>query len=182
MDDPHFLTLITDAFEKLEELQRDRETIEAETMKLEQLIAAAANMLPDDVRILVMQRMEMLRELSRFRDVGLTEAIRSVLRQGSGDWLTATNVRDRLLSLGFDFTAYSTNPLASISTTLRRMKREEVETTTVDGGVAAYRWKRPSLAEKVEAVRRFRLRSGFGQPKRPLSERIQDFEDAAKKK
>ncbi len=182
MDDPHFLTLINGAFEKLEELQNDRETIEAETMKLEQLIAAAANMLPDDARTLVIQRMEMLRELSRFRDVGLTDAIRSVLRQGSGDWLTATNVRDRLLSLGFDFTAYSTNPLASISTTLRRMKPEEVETTTVDGGVASYRWKRPSLAEKVEAVRRFRLRSGFGQPKRPLSERIQDFEDAAKKK
>lgn len=147
-----FLTLITDAFEKLEELQRARETIEAETMKLEQLIAATANMLPDDVRTLVMQRMEMLRELSRFRDVGLTDAIRSVLRQGSGDWLTATNVRDRLLSLGFDFTAYSTNPLASISTTLRRMKPEEVETTTVDGGVAAYRWKR--LVDRVAGAQR----------------------------
>src|SRR5260370_22883641 len=124
MDDPHFLTLINGAFDKLEELQRDRESIEAETMKIEQLIAAAANMLPDDTRSLVVQRMELLRELSRFRDVGLTEAIRVVLRQGTGDWLTATNVRDRLATLGFDFSAYSTNPLASVSTILRPMKAE----------------------------------------------------------
>ncbi len=177
-----FLTLINGAFEKLEELQRDRETIEAETMKLEQLIAAAANMLPDDARSLVVQRMELLRELSRFRDVGLTDAIRAVLRQGTGDWLTATNVRDRLATLGFDFSAYSTNPLASVSTTLRRMKPEEVETTTVDGGVAAYRWKQSSLAERLEAVRRVKLQSAFGQSKTTLSERIHDFEDAVKKK
>jgi hypothetical protein len=166
MDDPNsFLTLITDAFEKLEELQRNRESIETETMKIEQLIAAAANMLPDDTRSLVMRRMEILRELSRFRDVGLTDAIRTVLRQGTGDWLTATNVRDRLLSLGFDFTGYSTNPLASVSTALRRMKPEEVETTTVDGGVAAYRWKQSSLAERLVALKG-----------------IRDFEDTVKKK
>lgn len=142
MDDSHYLTLITDAFAKLEKLQRDRESIEAEVMKLEQLIAATANMLPDDTKGTIMQWMENVKEISRLRDLGLTDAIRRILRQRAGDWLTATNVRDRLISLGFDFTAYSTNPLASISTTLRRMKPEEVETTTVDGGVAAYRWKR----------------------------------------
>src|SRR5258708_2929522 len=168
MDDAHYLTLIHDAFAKLEKLQRDRESIEAEVMKLEQLIAATANMLPDDTKSAAMQWMANLRELSRLRDVGLTDAIRRVLRQRAGDWLTTTNVRDRLVSLGFDFTAYSTNPLASISTTLRRMK--EVETTTVDGGVAAYRWKQPSLAEKVEALRKAKLRSAFGQSKRTLSE------------
>jgi hypothetical protein len=152
MDDAHYLTLIHDAIAKLEKLQRDRESIEAEVMKLEQLIAAAANMLPDDTKDAAMQWMSNLRELSRLRDVGLTDAIRRVLRQRAGDWLTATNVRDRLFSLGFDFTAYSTNPLASISTTLRRMKPEEVDTTTVDGGVVAYRWKR--LVDRVTGTQR----------------------------
>jgi hypothetical protein len=149
MDSKHYSALAMDAFAKLEKLQQERESIEAEAMKLEQLIAATANMLPDDTREKVMLRLTTLRELFRRRDVGLTDAIRTILRKAAGDCLTATNVRDRLISFGFDFTDYSTNPLASISTTLRRMKPEEVETTTVDGGVAAYRWVSKSLAVRV---------------------------------
>jgi hypothetical protein len=154
MDDSHYLSLINDAFTKLEKLQSDRESIEAEVMKLEQLIAATANMLPDGIKNVVMLKITNLREIFRLRDVGLTDAIRTILRQRVGDWLTVTNVRDLLVRFGFDFTGYSTNPLASISTTLRRMKPEEVETTMVDGGVAAYRWKQPSQAEKAEAVKK----------------------------
>lgn len=174
MDDSHYLTLITDAFSKLENLQRDREAIEAEAMKLEQLIAATANMLADDTKSVVMLRLSNLRELSRLRDVGLTDAIRTILKQRAGDWLTVTNVRDRLISLGFDFTEYSTNPLASISTTLRRMKPEEVEVTTVDGGVAAYRWKRPTLTEKMEAMRKAKSHSAYSAmlPSQPIVDDI----------
>ena len=154
MDASDYLTLVNDAFEKLEKFQRDRESIEAETMKLEQLIAATANMLPDDIKSVVMGRMRNLQKLSQLRDVGLTDAIRAILRQAAGDWLTVTNVRDRLINLGFNFSNYSTNPLASVSTTLRRMKPEEVETATVDGGVAAYRWKR--LVERVDEAQQNR--------------------------
>jgi hypothetical protein len=153
MDESQYLSLIQEAFSKLENLQRRRESIEAEAMKLEQLIAATANMLDDETKNVVMNRLEIHRELSRIRDVGLTDAIRAIVREKAGDWLTVTNVRDRLVSGGFDFAGYSTNPLASISTTLRRMKPEEVETTIIEG-VAAYRWKKPSQAEKAEAVRR----------------------------
>jgi hypothetical protein len=165
MDSEHYLALVMDAFSKLEKLQRDHESIEAEVMKLEQLIAATANMLPEDTKGKVMLRLTTLRELFRLRDVGLTDAIRTILRQEAGDWLTVTNVRDRLVSLGFDFTDYSTNPLASVSTTLRRMKPEEVETTTIDGGVAAYRWKHKTLAQRVEegTVRR---KAHFPHPRR----------------
>jgi hypothetical protein len=63
------------------------------------------------------------------------------LKAAYGDWLTVTNVRDRLNKAGFDFSTYSSNPLASISAILRRMKPEEIESTVADGGVAAYRWK-----------------------------------------
>jgi len=185
MDDTHYLTLITDSFSKLEKLQRDRESIEAEAMKLEQLIAATANMLPDDTKSIVMLKLTKLRELFRLRDVGLTDAIRTILRQRAGDWLTVTNVRDRLVGLGFDFTGYSTNPLASVSTTLRRMKPDEVETTTVDGGVAAYRWKQPSQAEKFEAMRAVlaskESRAFYGESS-PLTDVIEDSLKAVLKK
>jgi len=40
----------------------------------------------------------------------------------------------------FDFSGYRSNPLASISTALRRFKPSDVETTEI-AGVTAYRWK-----------------------------------------
>ena len=151
MDTAHYAAMMADAFSKLEKLHRDREVIDGEIMKIEQLIAATANMLPDEVRDLAMQRMTVFQELNRLRDVGLTDAIRAILRQADGEWLTVTNVRDHLIKAGFDFSNYSTNPLASVSAVLRRMKPEEVESTTVDGGVAAYRWKdrTHNLAKKI---------------------------------
>jgi hypothetical protein len=92
----------------------------------------------------------------------------------AGNWLTATNVRDHLVGLGFDFSGYSTNPLASVSTTLRRMKPEEVETTTVDGGVTAYQWKQQSTLSgridqtaKAEVIRKARVSRAFGLPPPP---------------
>ncbi len=183
MDAAHYLALITDAFSKWEKLQRDHESIEAEMMKLEQLIAATANMLPDDTKGVVMLRMTTLQELFRLRDVGLTDAIRAILRAEAGNWLTVTNVRDRLISMGFNFSDYSTNPLASVSTTLRRMKPEEVETTTVDGGVAAYRWKQSSPAEKAQAkmaILSKKSNAFYGEPS-PLTKASSDaIEEALK--
>jgi hypothetical protein len=141
MDNANYMTVVMDAFSKLEKFYCDRESIDGEIMKTEQFIAAAANMLPDNARDLAIRRIEVLQELYRLRDAGLTDAIRAILKTAAGDWLTVTNVRDRLSKAGFDFSSYSANPLASISAILRRMKSEEVETTLVDGGVAAYRWK-----------------------------------------
>jgi hypothetical protein len=135
------MAAITENFSKLERLYSDRESINGEIMKTEQFIAAAANMLPDNVRDLAIKRITVLQELYRVRDAGLTEAIRAILKTAKGDWLTVTNVRDRLSRAGFDFSSYTASPLASISAILRRMKSEEVETTMVDGGVTAYRWK-----------------------------------------
>jgi hypothetical protein len=138
---PDYLGLIINAFEKIDRLQVEREKLDAEIMKQEQFISATANFLPDDQRDLVSRRMAIGQSLQNVRESSLTNAIRTILRQESGNWLTVTNVRDRLLGLGFDFSDYSTNPLASVSTILRRMKSEEVETRNVDGGVAAFRWK-----------------------------------------
>lgn len=138
---PNYLALIINAFEKIEILQAEREKLDGEIMKQEQFISATANFLPDDQRELIARRMEIGQTLQNIREGGLTDAIRALLKQESGNWLTATNVRDRLISFGFDFSDYSTNPLASISTTLRRMKSEGIETRMVDGGVTAYRAK-----------------------------------------
>jgi hypothetical protein len=183
MDTTNYLAAAIDALNKFEELQRKRDAIEAEALKLEQLVLATANMLPDEQKDLLLRRMEIIQALTQLREGGLTDAIRAIL-QTAPDWLTVTNVRDRLVSAGFDFSSYSTNPLASISTTLRRMKPEEVENTAVDG-VAAYRWKQPSKAEKAEAIRKAiisRKPSAFYGEGSPLSDVIEDSLKAALKK
>jgi hypothetical protein len=141
MDNAKYIAVISDAFLKLENLYQDRQSIDGEIIKVERLIAATANMLPDEPKDLALRRIAVLQELYRLTEVGLTDAIRSVLKAAYGDWLTVTNVRDRLNKAGFDFSTYSSNPLASISAILRRMKPEEIESTVADGGVAAYRWK-----------------------------------------
>ncbi len=59
----------------------------------------------------------------------LTECCRDILRQ-KGDWMTAVQVRDALFAAGFDFSSYTSNPLSSIHTTLKRMVPNELETET----------------------------------------------------
>ena len=94
---------------------------------------------------------EALKEKQR-QEAGLTEAIRRILQEHKR-WISVSEVRDRLVESGFDFSEYKANPLASISTTLKRMKPDEVETAQFEG-VAAYRWiKRPAR----NPLRRFRL-------------------------
>ncbi len=147
MDTPDYLALVTGALQKVQELQEQRESLDAEIMKLEQFISATANLLSDDHRDMAMKAMELNQDLQRVRDSGLTNAVRTVLATAK-DWLTVAQVRDRLIALGFNFSLYSTNPLASVSTTLRRMKSEEVETRNTPDGATAYRRKR--LAERVK--------------------------------
>jgi hypothetical protein len=141
VDDTTYIAVMNDALSRLDKLYVEREAIDGEIMKAEQLIAATANMLPDNVKDLAIQRIEILQQLHRVRDAGLTDAIRAILKKFHTDWMTVTKVRDHLTRAGFDFTSYSSSPLASISAILRRMKAEEVEIKLVDGGVSAYRWK-----------------------------------------
>jgi hypothetical protein len=154
MDTPQYIAVANDAMNKLEELQRQRDAIDAEALKLEQLVIATANMLRDEPKTLVLRRLAIVNALTQLREGGLTDAIRVILQAARGEWLTVTTVRDRLESAGFDFSTYTTNPLASISTTLRRMKAEDVDTKTTNEGVTAYRWKQqPSQLEKALAVK-----------------------------
>jgi hypothetical protein len=152
MDAMNYLAMVRDAFEKMEQLQKQRESLEAEIMKLEQFISATANFLPDEQRDLVMTRIQVIQDLQRIRDSSLTEAARRVLA-AARDWLTTTQVRDKLMTLGFDFSLYTTNPLASISTTLRRMTPHEVESKTNADGTTVFHWKEDAaLAAKMGAL------------------------------
>jgi hypothetical protein len=88
---------------------------------------------------------------------GLTDACRVVLR--SGRPMTPTDVRDRLLAIGFDLSKYSSE-LAAIHTVLKRLN-EAGEARFLAGGSSrgAYLWDQPVTAARLgpeiaEVVRR----------------------------
>jgi hypothetical protein len=140
MSDADYQALVKAAFIKFVALHEQRTNVDTEIAKLRQFIFAAGNMLPDKERDAVIAEMALIKEAGQIRDASLSEATRTVLEQCGRKWLTVREVRDRLESSGFDFTGYTANPLASVSTTLKRMKGDEVESTVIEG-VTAYRWK-----------------------------------------
>jgi hypothetical protein len=78
---------------------------------------------------------------------GLTDACRVVLRSGLP--MTATDVRDRLHSIGFDLSKYSSE-LAAIHTVLRRLN-EAGELRVLAGGPkkGGYLWNMPASASAL---------------------------------
>jgi hypothetical protein len=139
MNDVDYVSVLNDAFEKFTAFVAQRQTLEIEIAKLKQFMNATVNMLPDAERAAFNEKLDRLVKENEVYTAPLTEAIKNVLRNAGRNWLTVAQVRDRLLSSGFDFTGYTANPLASISTTMSRMKPSQVESTSIEG-VRAYRW------------------------------------------
>jgi hypothetical protein len=73
--------------------------------------------------------------------LSITDAVRLAIRAGVP--MTPPEVRDRLLSIGFDLSAYS-NELAVIHTVLRRLNEAgEIRIIPKAGGKNAYLWAKP---------------------------------------
>lgn len=80
---------------------------------------------------------------SRIATKSLADCCRDIL-QRDGGWLTALQVRQGLHAAGFDFSGYTSNPLSSIHTTLKRIVESgqawnRLDIKTDDG---LYRWKK----------------------------------------
>jgi hypothetical protein len=157
-----YKAILADALAKYADLVCKRDDILVELQKLDEFIQATMNMLPDKDRDEFSVVFNEAAKRIIIQTTGLTDAIRKVLREApQGRYLTAAQVRDRLQASGFDFREYRSNPLASVSTTLRRLPPEEAETADING-VAGYRINQ-TLARtlaKAEAVRQSKIRSG----------------------
>ena len=84
MTETDYLAIVNNEIEKLKRLNDQRVAIEVEIVKIEQFISATANLLPEGERNLVIDTMESIQEMYRLREVGLTDAIRSVLKASGG--------------------------------------------------------------------------------------------------
>ncbi len=142
MNDVDYRAVLGDTLRKMATVRKEMERLDIEVAKLRQFFFATLNMLPENQKAEYMSVFRQVNESLTISEAGLKDAIYTVLRQAFPEYLIVAEVRDRLLSGGFNFDEYTANPLASVSTTLRRMKPDEVETTTIEG-VTAYRSKRP---------------------------------------
>jgi len=155
MTTPDYSQLLDGLFTRMMEIWRMRTDLDAESAKLTQLMHATVNMLPDNERNAVVQKWTETFATQLGKEMSLSDAVRKAVQDAGREWLTVAQVRDRLFKNGFDFSGYLSNPLASVSATLVRMKdKKEVDMNTVEG-VATYRWKQ----------RRTRMAEAFGKLK-----------------
>jgi hypothetical protein len=84
-----------------------------------------------------------VRLVKSFYRLGLTQTVRTIL-EGTGDWMSASQVRDYLVRLRFDLTKYKT-PLGSINTILTRLVEAGDVESDVDkkSGKTLYHVKEP---------------------------------------
>jgi hypothetical protein len=96
---------------------------------------------------------------------GLTDACRVVLRSGLP--MTATEVRDRLRTIGFDLSKY-TSELAAIHTVLKRLN-EAGEVRVLAGGPkqGGYLWNMPATAAGLGPEIAEHVRTHPARPPRP---------------
>jgi len=132
-----YKALVEKTFKEFNNLIARRDEIELEIAKRIQFLRASVNMMPEEDRAFFRAQVDALAD---DYEVGITDAVRAALRTSSKEWNTATDVRDVVAESGFNFSRYTSNPLATIHTILRRMYPTEVDKTTVEG-VAAYRAK-----------------------------------------
>jgi len=155
---PNYPQLVEGIFTRMAKIMRERSDLDAESAKLTQLLHATVNMLPDNERNAILDKWTAFFETQLNRETSLIDSVRRAMQEAGREWLTFAKVRDRLIASGFDFSGYVSNPLASVSATLVRLKdKGEVETTTIEG-VAAYRWD-----QRAARVRRRKLQAAFGQ-------------------
>jgi|SRR5215469_3672270 len=121
---------------KIRELQDEKSRIENEIRKTNELVKAVINMMPDA------EKAHYFNELDKYftQQVGLTQAVREVL-QGANGFLAAPQIKIILEARGYDFSKYTSNPLISIHSILKRFKRSEVDKGLWPDGTPSYRWK-----------------------------------------
>jgi hypothetical protein len=108
---------------ELDALSRRRDELDTRIARLRQTVTTLAQLCNEAPQL----------------DMGLTDACRSVVR-GSVEALSATDIRDRVVSLGIDLGRYA-NGLGAVHTVLRRLlDAGDIRSTRGFGGKTVFFW------------------------------------------
>jgi hypothetical protein len=139
MTDADYEVVVKTSLQRFLELYRKREDIDIELAKLRQFLYAALNMIPDQERAKWERNIDAAVNKATAHVVSLAGAIREIFEENSNLGWTVGRIRQQLIEAGFDFSYYKSNPLSSISTTLRRMvETGELRTATDPEGTTVY--------------------------------------------
>jgi hypothetical protein len=145
-------------------LIRQRDEAEVELSKIKQLILSVFSMLPEDHQTANQQAIDDMEAESS----GLQDAIKLVFSTNQDVWLTASDVRDRLIDTGFDFRRYKANPLASIGTTLKRIADTNYIESNSTGSGTLYMRRAPIYNSLAARLRKFEIpKTGMPAPPGP---------------
>lgn len=166
MTSTDYKAVLNQALEKLSDLAARREEIDTEAAKLQQFIIVTLDMLPEPEQKEMWDKIRKEHAESETKAVSLSDAVRETLHDNPKKWFTSTEMRDALHLNKFDFSGYKSNPLASVSTTLRRLVPQDAHTMEI-GGVTAYKFRNTKATKlRVEQIRERRLFANvFGEDK-----------------
>lgn len=120
---------------RLRELCKQRDFIDMQLVQVNLALSSLVRLVTDEK-----ERKEIEREIeaARRKPAGLTESISETLRQTHHS-LSANEVRRSLVDEGFDLSEYS-QPLATVSATLRRLAASGRVEATRQGRNVTYKW------------------------------------------
>ena len=139
-----YATIFNEHLKKYTELQGQQRRTQSEMGKVAEMLKASFGMMTDEEQTNFVGVLAAVLEQAVKQELGLTEAIRNLLESNRKEWFNAVRIRDRLKASGFDFSGYTSNPLASIHTVLKRFKRTEVKARQSAAGIKEYMWVKPA--------------------------------------
>jgi hypothetical protein len=139
MTGSHYEEIIGGSLQRFRDLYRQREEIDIELVKLRQFLYATLNMVPDEAQEKWRREIDAAVEKATASAASLADSIRKILADKPMYIFTVYGIRQALMEAGFDFSSYKSNPLSSISTTLRRMvETGELESKEDSNGVSGF--------------------------------------------
>jgi|ERR1041385_2906138 hypothetical protein len=140
---------VKQAMSKMMSLFEKERATHAEIIKLQTFVNASLALLPYSERKVLEHTLNAISAQSR--RTSLTNSIQHIFEANLHMALTTIDIRNALNRLGFDFSQYRSNPLASITTTLRRMVEKETvgRVEAPDGSTAYFMGEKPKFVEKI---------------------------------
>jgi hypothetical protein len=139
MTESDYRQWLAKSVDRFRELSEQRQVIEIELVKLRQFIDATMMMVDEKEREKCEAEMNEVIGKMIASSASLANSVRRIFDDHPYHGLTASAIRTMLLEAGFDFSFYTSNPLSSISTTLRRMaEMGEVESRKDEEGTTIY--------------------------------------------
>ena len=133
----HFKELINE----VKELREQRDELNFKLFQVIRLVEITASMIPDQGSGFREAADVFISRLMK-EAIGLTEAIRTVLRSSPGSMFMPVTIRKELERRRFPLGKYKSNPLASINSVLKRLCDDgEIKFLNLSNGKPAYQWK-----------------------------------------